>query len=82
MTLPLISIVIPARNEEANIPRLEAELQTALQGLPYAFEFIVVDNHSSDRTGDLAKEICQRDSRWRYLRFSRDFSVEMSITAG
>jgi polyisoprenyl-phosphate glycosyltransferase len=82
MTLQLISVVIPARNEEANISRLEIELQTALQGLPYAFEFVVVDNHSTDRTGDLTKEICCRDSQWRYLRFSRDFTVEMSITAG
>ena len=28
------------------------------------------------------KDICQRDHRWKYLRFSRNFSVEMSITAG
>ena len=81
-TTQLVSIIIPARNEEGNIPRLETELQAALQGLPHQFEFIVVDNHSSDRTGELVKVICQRDSRWRYLRFSRDFTVEMSITAG
>ena len=79
---PLVSIIIPARNEEDNIPRLETELHSALAGIPYRFEFIVVDNHSSDRTGELVKAICQRDSRWRYLRFSRNFRVEMSITAG
>src|SRR6266542_6767159 len=80
--MPLISIVIPALNEEANIPRLEAELQQALESLPYRFEFVVLDNHSSDRTGELIKRICQRDPRWKYIRFSRNFSVEMSITAG
>jgi dolichol-phosphate mannosyltransferase len=26
--------------------------------------------------------LCARDERWRYLRFSRNFTVEMSITAG
>ncbi|MGC3959358.1 MAG: glycosyltransferase family 2 protein [Verrucomicrobiota bacterium] len=79
---PLISIIIPARNEEANIPRLEAEVLQVLGREPYRFEFIVVDNHSGDRTGELVKIICERDKRWKYLRFSRDFTVEMSITAG
>ncbi len=79
---PLVSIIIPARNEEDNIARLEAGLRVALEGLAYRFEFIVVDNDSSDRTGALVKDICRRDSRWKYLRFSRNFTVEMSITAG
>ncbi len=79
---PLISIVIPARNEEANIAKLEAELKAALDPLPYRFEYVVIDNHSADHTGELVKEICRRDARWKYLRFSRDFTVEMSITAG
>lgn len=79
---PLISIVIPARNEEESIPRLEAELQAVVEALPYDFEFIVVDNDSADQTGQLVKAICARDPRWKYLRFSRNFTVEMSITAG
>jgi glycosyltransferase involved in cell wall biosynthesis len=78
----LISIVIPARNEEANIPRLEAELLAVVDQLPYRYEFIVVDNDSSDQTGALVKEICRRDPRWRYIRFSRNFTVEASISAG
>jgi glycosyltransferase involved in cell wall biosynthesis len=79
---PLVTVIIPSRNEEANIPRLEAEVHAVLDSLPYCFEFIVVDNHSSDRTGALVKDICKRDKRWKYLRFSRNFTVEMSITAG
>lgn len=79
---PLISVVIPACNEEGNIPRLEQELVAAIESLPYDFEFIVIDNSSADRTGELVKAICARDPRWKYLRFSRNFTVEMSITAG
>lgn len=79
---PLVSIIVPARNEAESIPRLEQELLTTLEHLPYRYEFIVVDNDSSDRTGDLVKAICERDKRWKYLRFSRNFTVEMSITAG
>jgi glycosyltransferase involved in cell wall biosynthesis/RimJ/RimL family protein N-acetyltransferase len=78
----LITLVIPARNEEENIPYLEKAVTEATALLPYNFEFIVVDNRSTDRTGELIKELCRRDPRWKYIRFSRDFSVEASIAAG
>jgi polyisoprenyl-phosphate glycosyltransferase len=79
---PLISIVVPARNEERNIARLEQELVEATNPLPYRFEFLVIDNSSQDNTPALVKEICARDKRWKYIRFSRNFTVEGSIAAG
>lgn len=82
LTHQLITLVIPARNEEENIPQLEQEILEVTNELPYNFEFIVIDNASTDRTGDVVKAICTRDSRWKYVRFSRNFTVEMSITAG
>ena len=63
MTPALISIIIPARNEEGNIARLEQELLAVVEVLPDKFEFIVVDNDSTDRTGELVKAICARDPR-------------------
>ena len=78
----LISIVIPARNEQDNIEPLERELAETLRGLPYDFEFLVVDNGSTDGTEAAVKAICARDARWKYIRFSRDFGVEASLTAG
>jgi dolichol-phosphate mannosyltransferase len=78
----LITLVIPARNEEENIPYLESAISQVTDSLPYNFEFIVVDNRSTDRTGQLIKDLCKRDRRWKYICFSRDFSVEASIAAG
>ena len=78
----LISIIIPARNEEGNIERLEKELLAIVNPMPFDFEFIVIDNASTDQTGKKVKGICDRDARWKYYRFSRDFTVEMSLTAG
>ncbi len=80
--MTLVTLVIPARNEAANIPRLEAQVREVTDALPYEFEFIVIDNCSADATGALVKALCQRDPRWKYIRFSRNFTVEMSITAG
>lgn len=78
----LVSIVIPARNEADNIGPLERELGESLARLPYDFEFIVIDNGSTDGTEAAVKALCARDARWKYIRFSRDFGVEASLTAG
>ena len=78
----LISIVVPALNERENIDVLEKELTDSLEDQPYDFEFIVIDNGSTDGTDAAVKEICRRDRRWRYVRLSRNFGVDASITAG
>jgi dolichol-phosphate mannosyltransferase len=78
----LITILTPARNEEGNIARLREELEHVLGALRYRSEVIVIDNDSDDRTGELVKAICVEDHRWRYVRLSRDFGAEASISAG
>ncbi len=78
----LITIIIPARNEAGNMERVEREVTALADSQPDDFEFIIVDNASTDATSQMAAELCRRDKRWRYIRFSRNFSVEGSITAG
>ena len=50
--MPKVSIIVPARDEAHNLPRLLASLR-ALDPAPH--EIIVVDDHSTDGTGDLAR---------------------------
>src|SRR3954471_10907904 len=78
----LLTIIMPARNEEANLRRAYAEVTAVMAGLPYAYEVLVIDNDSTDRTGAVAEDLCANDPRWRYVKFSRNFSVEISIAAG
>lgn len=53
--LPLVSIVIPARNEEDSLGKVLDEIFSEIQKLRnYAFEVIVVDNNSTDRTSEIA----------------------------
>lgn len=60
----LLSVILPARNEAHNI---EACLRSILvTGYPN-LEVIVVDDHSSDGTGDIARRIAATDARVRVI---------------
>ncbi|MDB4881931.1 MAG: glycosyl transferase family 2 [Gemmatimonadetes bacterium] len=61
---PLVSLVIPARNEARNIRRC---VESALASSYPLLEVIVVDDHSSDDTGAIAREMMQRDTRLRVI---------------
>lgn len=54
--MPEISVIVPAYNEEALLPGTLSALRDGLAALPAAAELIVVDNNSSDRTAELARQ--------------------------
>ncbi len=56
---PLVSVIIPARNEARNIGPC---LRSLLASRYPALEVLVVDDHSSDGTGALAREIAAEDA--------------------
>ncbi len=60
--LPRVSVLIPARNEEANIP---AALDSVLANRGVEFEVVVLDDHSKDRTAELVRNFAAQDSRVR-----------------
>jgi hypothetical protein len=57
-----ISVLIPARNESANI---RATLESVLLNRGVPFEVVVLDDHSTDQTAEIVQEIAGRDSRLR-----------------
>lgn len=61
---PLVSVIIPARNEAHNI---EACVRSILSSTYPALEVIVVDDRSEDATGELARAIAARDGRVRVI---------------
>ena len=69
----LVSIVIPARNEADNIGPLERELGESLAGLPYDFEFIVIDNARTARTAPALTATCARVPACEPRRVRRGF---------
>lgn len=64
--LPYLSVVIPVYNGEADLPELMAGLQQ--QNYPAdRVEFLLVDNHSRDRTATQIEAMAQQDGRFRRL---------------
>ncbi|HEV7528647.1 MAG TPA: glycosyltransferase family 2 protein [Solirubrobacteraceae bacterium] len=78
----VLSIVIPAYNEEANIERAYDRLRGVLDGLGIDWELIFSVDPSTDRTEELILELRKRDARVKMLRFSRRFGQPMATLAG
>jgi polyisoprenyl-phosphate glycosyltransferase len=79
---PRVSIVIPAYNEAPCLDKLYQELTAACDLLPFHFEFLVVNDGSTDETEGVLAELRSRDDRVRYLALSRNFGHQGALSAG
>ena len=57
MTMSLVSFVIPAHNEEACLPRTLRSIHESATEAGLDYEIIVTDDGSTDRTGEIAREL-------------------------
>ena len=80
--MALISIVIPAYNEEQNIPRTIEALKETLHKTDLEMELIFVDDGSTDGTWEVLKDYIRLEPGISALRFSRNFGKEAAIFAG
>jgi dolichyl-phosphate beta-glucosyltransferase len=65
---PFLSIIIPAYNEEQRLPGTLQSVHSFLSAQSYAWELIVVENGSRDRTYDVAAEFAAAHANTRVLR--------------
>ena len=79
----LISIVIPAYNEEDCVDELFSRLDAVFATEPqYDFEVVIVENGSLDSTWVKLQAIAEKDSRFKILKLSRNFRMDGGLTAG
>lgn len=78
----LLSIVIPAFNEEENILNTAKVVQNIMEEAQIPYEIIFVSDGSTDSTFDKIAELAKADRRIRGLEFSRNFGKEPAIFAG
>ncbi len=77
----LITIVIPAFNEERNVLAVFEAVRLCLPG-PEVLEIIFVDDGSSDATAESVRSLRVRDSSVRLIRFGRNFGQQAALLAG
>lgn len=79
---PLVSVVVPCYNEEAVLDELYRRLSQATSTWEEDAEVVLVDDGSTDETWKKMKTIRQRNSRWKIVRFARNFGHQTAVSAG
>ena len=76
----IISIVIPAYNEEKTLRKNLLEIIKSLENFDY--ELIVVDDGSKDATWNIIKTLGNEIENLKGIRFPRNFGKEAALLAG
>jgi len=78
----LLSVVIPAHNEEAGIAHALDVIKSILDSCGMDWEIIVVDDGSQDGTFDRLRDLSRDNAELKAIRLSRNFGKEAAILAG
>lgn len=78
----MLSVIIPAYNEEKCIKTAYHTIQALLKENGIAGEFIFVDDGSADQTYEMIRQLAEEEENVVGLHFSRNFGKEAAISAG
>jgi polyisoprenyl-phosphate glycosyltransferase len=79
---PLLSVVTPAFNEAESLQTLYQRLSRVLGDMLVRWEWILVDDHSSDDTFAVTQQIANQDSRVKCIRLSHNFGSHIALSCG
>ncbi len=79
---PRYSIIAPIFNEEGNIALLYERMVKVMETTGEAWELILVNDGSTDRSPDLIDDLAHRDPRIKTINFARNFGHQTAVTAG
>ncbi|GAB4330341.1 MAG: hypothetical protein Kow0099_00870 [Candidatus Abyssubacteria bacterium] len=79
---PYVSVVIPAYNEEANLRETVGVVSDKLDALGTAFEIIIVNDGSIDRTRAIAEALSSSDTRIRLINHPRNLGPGSGVFTG
>jgi dolichol-phosphate mannosyltransferase len=80
--MPRLSVITFFLNEARNLPRLKEQLLSVLGQSDVETEFVLVDDHSSDASGEIAQAWVAEQPRTTYIRLSRNCGSHAAIAAG
>jgi glycosyltransferase involved in cell wall biosynthesis len=79
---PVLSVVVPAYNEQEVLPEFHRRLTAVLAGLPMETEVIYINDGSSDATLAVIRQLRDKEPRIALIDLSRNFGKEIAVTAG
>ena len=79
---PQLSAVVPAYNVVESLPQLLTELKAALDATGRAGALVLVDDGSTDGTGELLRAEAARDPRLAVVRFEKNAGQSAALAAG
>jgi glycosyltransferase involved in cell wall biosynthesis len=79
---PVLSVVVPAYNEQEVLPEFHRRLTAVLVGLSMASEIIYINDGSRDETLLILRRLRAQDPRVAIIDLSRNFGKEIAVTAG
>jgi glycosyltransferase involved in cell wall biosynthesis len=78
----LVSVVVPAHNEEATVARFVDKTAKAFAQLGYAWELVYVDDGSTDHTAERVLEAARDEPRVRLIRQRRNLGLTEALNRG
>lgn len=79
---PLISIVVPAYNEEEVLTEFHEAVDITLSRLPFDLEIVYINDGSTDATLEIINDLRNHDKRVTLIDLSRNFGKEIALSAG
>lgn len=76
------SVVIPLKNEEANVKPLTEEIVAVMRPLPEPFEILYINDGSTDQTLSLLQELKTSHPEIKILSFDRNYGQSSAFDAG
>lgn len=78
----MISIVVPAYNEEDSLPLFHQRTSDTLKKITENYEILYINDGSNDQTLAVMHELLNKDRHVAIVDLSRNFGKELALTAG
>lgn len=78
-----VTLIVPCYNEQESLPFFYKAVCDVAAGLAeYEFDMLFINDGSRDQTLSIMRSLAEKDSRVRYISFSRNFGKEAAMYAG
>ena len=77
-----LSVVVPVYNEDESLPELEAWVRRVCEAEGLAYEMLLVDDGSTDRSWEVIERLARGNASVRGLRFRRNQGKSAALNAG